>query len=75
MAYYNNKRKPMGRKIIVEDNNVNRAISTLKHVMAPVLKELKQRKYYEKPSEKRRRKEKEAARKLRKRLRMMEDQW
>lgn len=72
---WNNRKKRMGRTIIVEDNNVNRAISALKHVMAPVLKELKQRKYYEKPSEKRRRKQKEAARKLRKKLRMMEDQW
>ena len=72
---WNNKKRKMGRTIIVEDNNVNRAISALKHVMAPVLKELKQRKYYEKPSEKRRRKQKEAARKLRKKLRMMEDQW
>ena len=49
---WNNRKKRMGRTIIVEDNNVNRAISALKHVMAPVLKELKQRKYYEKPSEK-----------------------
>jgi small subunit ribosomal protein S21 len=72
---WNNRKKRMGRTIIVEDNNVNRAISALKHVMAPVLKELKQRKYYEKPSEKRRRKQKEAARKLRKKLRLMEDQW
>jgi len=72
---WNNKKKRMGRTIIVEDNNVNRAISSLKHMMAPILKELKQRKYYEKPSEKRRRKQKEAARKLRKKLRMMEDQW
>jgi len=71
---WNNRKKRMGRTIIVEDNNVNRAISALKHVMAPVLKELKQRKYYEKPSEKRRRKQKEAARKLRKKLRLMEDQ-
>ena len=74
MAYYNKSRK-FKRTIIVEDNNVNRALSLLKHAMAPVLKELKQRKYYEKPSEKRRRKQKESARKLRKKLRMMEDQW
>lgn len=75
MTYYNKKPRKMGRTIIVEDNNVNKAISTLKHVMAPILKELKEKRYYEKPSEKRRRKAKESARKLRKKLRLLEEQW
>lgn len=75
MTYYNKKPRKMGRTIIVEDNNVNKAISTLKHIMAPILKELKEKRYYEKPSEKRRRKEKESARKLRKKLRLLEEQW
>lgn len=75
MAYNNNKRKKFCRTIIVEDNNINRAISTLKHMVAPILKELKQRKYFEKPAEKRRRKAKESARKVRKRMRMLEEQW
>ena len=76
MAWYNNKRRlPKGRTIIVEDNNVNKAISTLKHIMAPILKELKEKRYYEKPSEKRRRKQKEAYRKLQKKLRQMNEEW
>ena len=75
MAYYYKKRKQMGRTIIVEDNNINRAISALKHIAAPIIKELKSKRYFEKPAEKRRRKKKESARKLRKKLRMMEEQW
>ena len=75
MAYYNKKRKQLGRTIIVEDNNINRAISALKHISAPIIKELKQKRYFEKPAEKRRRKAKESARKLRKKLRLMEEQW
>ena len=75
MAYYNKKRKQLGRTIIVEDNNINRAISALKHISAPIIKELKQQRYFEKPDEKRRRKAKESARKLRKKLRLMEEQW
>lgn len=72
---YNNKRKKFSGTIIVEDNNINRAISILKHMVAPMLKELKQRKYFEKPAEKRRRKKKESERKMRKRIRLLEEQW
>ena len=75
MAWNNVKKKKFGRTIIVEDNNVNRAISTLKHVVAPILKELKQRRYFEKPAEKRRRKAKESARKFRKKIRLMDEEW
>ena len=76
MTWYNNKRKlPKGRTIIVEDNNLNKAISTLKHIVAPILKEVKEKRYYEKPSEKRRRKQKEAYRKLQKKLRQMNEEW
>lgn len=77
MAYYNYNRKKFqkGRTIIVEDNNINKAISALKHISAPIIKELKDKRYFEKPAEKRRRKKKESARKLAKKLRMMAEQW
>jgi len=75
MAYYFKKKKQLGRTIIVEDNNINKAISALKHIAAPIIKELKAKRYYEKPAEKRRRKQKESARKLRKKLRLLAEQW
>lgn len=75
MAYNNTKRKKFSSTIIVEDNNVNRAISALKHLVAPMLKELKQKRYFEKPSEKKRRKRKESDRKMRKRIRLLEQDW
>ena len=77
MAYFNKKRlsKGQSRTIIVVDNNINKAISQLKHVVAPILKELKDKRYYEKPAEKRRRKQKESLRNMRKRQRLLDDQW
>ena len=77
MAYYNSNRRKLGkgRTIIVEDNNINKAISALKHIAAPIIKELKDKRFYEKPSEKKRRKNKEAARKLQKKLRLMREDW
>ena len=39
------------------------------------LKELKDKRYFEKPAEKRRRKKKEALRNMRKRQRLLADQW
>lgn len=76
MAYFNKKK--MGGKsttIIVVDNNLNKAISQMKHAIAPILKELKERRAYEKPSEKRRRKAKEGLRNMRKRQRLMAEKW
>ena len=77
MAYFNKKRlsKGQSRSIVVVDNNINKAISQLKHAVAPILKELKDKRYFEKPAEKRRRKKKEALRNMRKRQRLMADQW
>lgn len=77
MAYFNKKRlsKGQSRTIIVVDNNINKAISQMKHVVAPILKELKDKRYYEKPAEKRRRKQKESLRNMRKRQRLLDDQW
>lgn len=77
MAYFNKKRlsKGQSRTITVVDNNINKAISQLKHAVAPILKELKDKRYFEKPAEKRRRKKKETLRNMRKRQRLMADQW
>ena len=59
--------------IHVVDNNVEKAIRVLKRKLQQegLFREMKQRKFYEKPSVKRKRKEKEAQRRLRKKLRMM----
>jgi len=76
MAYFNKKKSAnKSRTIIVVDNNVNKAISQLKHAVAPILKELKEKRYFEKRSDKRRRKKKEAVRNMRKRQRLLDAQW
>jgi len=58
-------------EVLVEGDNVDRAIRVLKRKMAEegVLRELKKRRYYEKPSEARKRKQREAERRRRKALR------
>ncbi len=55
-------------KINVYDNQIEKALKALKRKLAKEgdLKELKKRKFYEKPSVKRKRKSKEAQRRLRK---------
>lgn len=55
-------------EVVVTDNNVNRALSTLKREVGRegVNKELKRRRYYEKPSVAKRRKSIEAERRRRK---------
>jgi small subunit ribosomal protein S21 len=60
-------------EIHVVDNNVEKAIRVLKRKLQQegLFREMKQRKFYEKPSVKRKRKEKEAQRRLRKKLRLM----
>lgn len=60
-------------EITVIDNNVDKAIKVLKRKLQQegLFREMKQRKFYEKPSVKRKRKEKEAQRRLRKKLRMV----
>ena len=62
--------KPL--EVIVGDRGVERAIKTLKRKLAAegVLRELKVRRHYLKPSVKRRKKQAEAARRRRKRSRM-----
>ncbi|MDT8424060.1 MAG: 30S ribosomal protein S21 [Desulfuromonadales bacterium] len=60
-------------EIEVRDNNVEKAIKVLKRKLQQegLFREMKQRKFYEKPSVKRKRKEKEAQRRLRKKQRLM----
>ncbi len=56
----------MPMKIKVHDNNVERALKTLKRLMQKegFYKEMKKRSFYEKPSEKKKRKQKEARKKM-----------
>jgi small subunit ribosomal protein S21 len=55
-------------EVTVEGDNVDRAINRLKRKMADegVLKELKKRRFYEKPSVRKKRKQREAERRRRK---------
>ncbi|MCB9728454.1 MAG: 30S ribosomal protein S21 [Myxococcota bacterium] len=61
--------KPL--EVKVDGENINRAINQLKRKMANegIYKELKKRRFYEKPSERKKRKAREAERRLRKALR------
>ncbi len=58
-------------RIDVYDNNVDQAIRVLKKKMIRegMFREMKKRKFFEKPSERRRRKKAEAVRRLRKKVR------
>ncbi|MBW2623014.1 MAG: 30S ribosomal protein S21 [Deltaproteobacteria bacterium] len=55
-------------EIIVKDNDVDQALKVLKRKIARdgLLKQLKTKRAYEKPSEKRKRKERESLRRIRK---------
>jgi small subunit ribosomal protein S21 len=61
-------------EVVVGDKGVERAIKHLKRKMASegILRELKRRRHYMKPSIKRRKKAAEAARRRRKRLKQMD---
>lgn len=63
----------MSVEITVIDGNVEKAIKVLKRKLQQegLFREMKQRRFYEKPSIKRKRKEKEAQRRLRKKMRAM----
>jgi len=58
--------RPM--EVRVDGDNINRAINQLKRKMANegIYKELKKRRFYEKPCEQRKRKQREAERRIRK---------
>ncbi len=60
-------------EIHVVDGNVEKAIKVLKRKLQQegLFREMKLRRFYEKPSVKRKRKEKEALRRLRKKMRMV----
>jgi len=60
-------------EIQVVDGNVEKAIKVLKRKLQQegLFREMKLRRFYEKPSVKRKRKEKEALRRLRKKMRTM----
>ena len=57
-----------GIEIIVKDNDVDQALKVLNRKIARdgILKQLKTKRAYEKPSEKRKRKERESLRRIRK---------
>lgn len=61
-------------EVVVGDRGLERAVKHLKRKMAAegILRELKRRRHYMKPSVKRRKKAAEAARRRRKRLRQMD---
>lgn len=73
MAY--NKRGLKSRTITVYNNDINRAISALKHITAPLMKEIREKRYYEKPSDKKRRKAKESRRKVARNIRQQRLEW
>ncbi len=58
--------------VLVQDTNVEKALRTLKRRMQKegLLKDMKSKRFYEKPSVKKKRKQKEAERKRRKRARL-----
>ncbi|NDF13072.1 MAG: 30S ribosomal protein S21 [Proteobacteria bacterium] len=62
-------------QIVVKDNNIDQALRVLKKKMQRegIFREMKQRRAYEKPSEKRVREQAEAARRARKLARKRED--
>jgi small subunit ribosomal protein S21 len=62
-------------QIVVRDNNVDQALRILKKKMQRegIFREMKQRRFYEKPSEKRVREKQEAIRRTRKLARKTQD--
>lgn len=59
-------------EVAVQDGNVNRALSMLKRKMAAegIYKELRKRRFFEKPSEERKRRNREAERRRKKAMRI-----
>ncbi len=59
-------------EVVVQDGNVNRALSMLKRKMAAegIYKELRKRRFFEKPSEEKKRREREAERRRKKAVRV-----
>lgn len=61
-----------GTTIYVYDNDINKAINQLKHMSAPLMKELKMKRFFEPNTAKRRRKLKEAISRARAKMRKLE---
>ena len=59
-------------EVVVQEGNVNRALSMLKRKMAAegIYKELRKRRFFEKPSEEKKRREREADRRRKKAFRV-----
>ena len=59
-------------EVLVQDGNLNRALSMLKRKMANegIYKEMRKRRFYEKPSEEKKRRSREAERRRKKALRL-----
>lgn len=70
MQTYNPKRR--ANVIYVFDNDINKALNRLRHESAPILKELKMKRFFESNSEKKRRRKKEAIARERMRQRKAE---
>jgi len=73
----NNKSKFRGLCVEVRRNDVEKAIRILKKKIANegILRDLKRKEYYEKPSAKRRRQRAEAVSRWRKKERQMKEEW
>lgn len=68
MAFKNEKRSSL--VIYVDNNNIEKALSKLRQASAAILKEVKERRYYMKPSEKRRKRMKDAIKNARREQRL-----
>lgn len=64
--------KKSGTTIYVYDNDVNRALNQLRHMTAPLMKELKMKRFFEPNTAKRRRKLKEAISREKAKMRKLE---
>ena len=82
---YNNPRKPNfkerprdgGLEVTVRNGDLEKALKIFKRKVqkSGLLKELKQKSFYEKPSEKKQRRKKEAVKRWRKLQKKLEDKW
>lgn len=66
-----------GLTVVVRNNDVEKALRILKKKINTegILKELRKKEYYEKPSERRRRQKAESVNRWRKTERMLRDEW
>jgi len=74
---WKDKPKDGGLEVTVRDGNIEKALKIFKRKVqkSGLLKELKQKSFYEKPSEKKQRRKKEAVKRWRKLQKKLEDKW